>query len=164
MLGGLSTGQLGAYVAAQLVGGGLGCVVANLMFSQPPVAWSATHRGGGGVRRAEVIATLGLLPVVLGVVRSGRTTAVAPAVGAYIGSAHFFTSSTSFANPAVTAGRTLTDTLTGIAPSDAPAFAACQALGGLAGVALVRALHPDVATVAPAVVVPTLSEQESSDG
>ena len=158
--GGLPRRALLAYVPAQVAGGCLGAVLANVMFGEPAVALSRHARGGAGVLLAEAVATAGLLLVVFGVVRSGRT-AVAPfAVAAYIAGAYFFTASTSFANPAVTVARALSDTFAGIAPRSVPAFVASQAVGALAGAALVRFLYPTVATVAGDVVVP--HEQEPS--
>ena len=142
--GGLPWRSVGTYVAAQVAGACGGAVLANLMFGELAVALSRHTRGGGGILLAEAVATAGLLLVVFGVVRSGRA-AVAPfAVAAYIAGAYFFTSSTSFANPAVTIGRTLSDTFAGIAPRSAPAFVAAQAIGALAGAGLVRLLYPTV--------------------
>jgi arsenate reductase len=151
-LGGLRRRDLLAYVPAQAAGGCGGAVLANLMFGEPAVSLSQHVRGGGGTLLAEGVATFGLLLVVFGVVRSGRA-AVAPfAVAAYIAGAYFFTSSTSFANPAVTLGRTLSDTFAGISPRSVPAFLLAQAAGTVAAVGLVRVLYPDVD--AGAVVVP----------
>ena len=156
--GGLTTRETISYIASQFVGGCVGSAVANVMFSEPLVSASEKVRSGSGLWTAEVVATLGLLLVVFGVVRSGRSAAAPFAIGAYIGSAYFFTSSTSFANPAVTAARTLTDTFAGIAPSSAPAFVACQVVGLVIGVALIAALYPDARAAADAVVVPMQSE------
>ncbi|MGH8886385.1 MAG: aquaporin [Egibacteraceae bacterium] len=158
LFGGLTTRELAVYVTAQTAGGVFGCVVANLMFELPPVAWSRTARSSGGLWLAEGVATIGLLLVIFGIVRSGRAGAVAAAVGAYIGAAYWFTSSTSFANPAVTVARMFTDTFAGIAPGSVLGFVACQLAGGLLGVGLVRLLYPDVATVAADVVIPTVEE------
>ena len=152
--GGLSNTEAGVYVASQLAGAVTGAVVANLMFSLPAVELSTRHRSGGGLWLAEVVATLGLLLVVFGVVRSGRTSAAPFAVGAYIGGAYFFTSSTSFANPAVTAARTLSNTFAGIAWESAPAFVVAQLGGATLAVLMITALYPRVADVAAAVVVP----------
>jgi arsenate reductase len=107
----------------------------------------------------EVVATIGLLMVIFGVVRSGRSSATPFAVGAYIGAAYFFTSSTSFANPAVTIGRAFTDTFAGIEPSSVPAFVAFQLIGGALAVALVRTLYPDTSDVADDVVIPHLEDR-----
>ena len=152
MLGGLTSRELSAFIPAQIVGGCLGCIVANLMFDLAAVSWSTHTRSSGGLWLGEVVATFGLLIVILGVARTGRS-AVAPfAVGGYIAAAYWFTSSTSFANPAVTIARTLSDTFAGIRPSSVPAFIVAQLIGGLAAVSLARFLHPDLP--ADAVVVP----------
>jgi arsenate reductase len=140
--GRLTNRELAVYISAQITGGVVGVVVANLMYSEPAVEWSTLSRDGGGVWLAEVVATLGLLLVIFGVVRSGRANGVAFAVGAYIGAAYFFTSSTSFANPAVTIARTMTNTFTGISPSSAPAFVVCEIAGGLLAIGLIGALYP----------------------
>jgi glycerol uptake facilitator-like aquaporin len=140
-LGLLTWAQAGALVAAQLLGGVAGAVVANLMFDLTAVNVAGTVRGGGGRWLGEVVATLGLVVVVFGTVRSGRTSAVAYAVGGYITAAYWFTSSTSFANPAVTVARMFSDTFAGIAPASVPMFLAMQMVGGGAGWALVRLLY-----------------------
>ncbi len=152
LLGGLTSVEAGAYAAAQVAGGCAGAIVANVMFELDPVTWSTHERSAGGLWLGEVVATFGLLLVILGVVRSGRADAAPYAVGGYIAAAYWFTSSTSFANPAVTVARTLTDTFTGIAPSSVPPFVVAQLVGGLAAVALARFLHPGVP--APDIVVP----------
>ncbi len=123
-------------VGAQVVGGVLGTMLANLMFDLEAVTLSTRERSGSGSWLAEVVATLGLVLVVFGSLRSGGRT-VAFAVGGYITAAYWFTSSTSFANPAVTAARTLTDTFAGIAPSSAPAFVLMQLVGGALALGLV---------------------------
>jgi arsenate reductase len=144
-LGGLSTVEAGAYIAAQVAGGVIGTMVANLMYSLPAVEVSTHVRSGGGLWLGEVVATFGLLLVVLGLVRSGRASAVPFAVGAYIGGAYFFTSSTSFANPAVTVARALTDTFAGIAWRSVPALVVAEVVGAALAVLAVRALYPQVA-------------------
>ena len=146
--GGLSSRDVVGYIPSQLVGGTVGAVVANVMFSSPALQLSDKVRAGGGLWTAEVVATVGLLLVIFGVVRSGRSSAAPVAVGAYIGAAYFFTSSTSFANPAVTFGRTFSDSFAGIAPSSAPAFVACQLLGMAVAVGLITVLHPEAQRVA----------------
>ncbi len=123
-------------VGAQVVGGVLGTMLANLMFDLEAVTLSTRERSGSGSWLAEVVATLGLVLVVFGSLRSGGRT-VAFAVGGYITAAYWFTSSTSFANPAVTVARTLTDTFAGIAPSSAPAFVVMQLVGGALALVLV---------------------------
>jgi glycerol uptake facilitator-like aquaporin len=154
VFGGVDSRTAGTYVAAQFAGGVVGVAVANLMFDRSAFEWSTKVRSGDGLWLAETVATLGLLLVVFGVVRAGRVSVAPFAVGAYIAGAYFFTSSTSFANPAVTAARTLTDTFAGIDPTSAPAFVAAQLVGaGLAAV-VVKVLYPDVAAVADDVVVP----------
>ena len=140
----VDTSTAAALVAAQMLGGCLGAVVANLMFGLDPVSLATTERGGGGVLLAEVVATFGLLLIIFGTLRSGRTERVAFAVGAYISAAYFFTSSTSFANPAVTVARMLSDTFAGIAPSSVLPFVAMQVLGGTLAAGAVLALYPTV--------------------
>ncbi|SFT52861.1 aquaporin [Arthrobacter sp. ov118] len=144
-LGLVDTRTVLGLVVAQVLGGLTGSVLANLMFGLAPVAASSQERAGAGIWLGEVVATVGLLLVVFGAVRSGRADRVAVAVGGYITAAYWFTSSTSFANPAVTIARTITDTFAGIAPSSAPAFILAQLLGGAAGYFLVRFLYPTAA-------------------
>lgn len=158
LLGGISTGRALAYAAAQVIGGCAGTVVANLMFDLSAVEWSRHLRSGSGLWLGEVVATFGLVTVILGVVRSGRTSAAPFAVGGYIGAAYWFTSSTSFANPAVTIARTLTDTFAGIKPSSAPMFIGAQVAGGLAAVAIALFLHPGLPEIADDVVIPQQAE------
>ena len=152
ILGGMSTSDAGVYVAAQVAGGCLGAIVANLMFDLPAVNVSAHVRSSGALWFSEGVATFGLLLVILGLVRAGRTSMAAFAVGAYIAAAYWFTSSTSFANPAVTIARTLSNTFAGIAPESVPAFVVFQIAGALAAVALMKWWHPNLS--AEDVVVP----------
>jgi len=140
---GLPARDLLAYVAAQVLGGCLGAMLANAMYGLPAVELSRHARGGTGVLLAEVVATAGLLLVVLGTVRSGRAAMAPFAVAAYIAGAYFFTSSTSFANPAVTLGRMLSDTFAGIAPSSVAAFVLAEVAGLVVGIAGVRVLYPE---------------------
>jgi glycerol uptake facilitator-like aquaporin len=149
--GAISTGDTGLYVAAQVLGGCLGAIVANLMFDLPAIELSTKDRSSGALWLSEVVATAGLLLVIHGCVRSGRANVVAVAVGVWIGGAYFFTSSTSFANPAVTIARILSDTFSGIAPSSAPMFIVMQLAGGAVAYALIRCLYPpdNVADPAP---------------
>lgn len=154
LLGGISSRWAAGYMAAQVAGGCAGTVMANLMFDLSAVDWSTQSRWGGGLWLGEVVATFGLVTVILGVVRSGRASAAPFAVGTYIGAAYWFTSSTSFANPAVTVARTLTDTFAGIRPSSAPVFVAAQIVGGLLAVGLALFLHPMLPEVAGQVVLP----------
>jgi arsenate reductase len=129
-------------LAAQVLGGCVGTIVANLMFDLAWVDLSTKTRSGGHLWLAEVVATLGLLLVIFSLVRTARHSAIPYVVGAYIGGAYYFTSSTSFANPAVTVARTISDTFAGIEPSSAPMFIAMQAVGVGVAVVLVRVLFP----------------------
>ncbi len=142
--GGLSWKGAATYIPAQVAGCIAGAVLANGMFELAAVSISETHRASGGHLLAEVVATVGLLLVIFSLIRSGRASTAPAAVGAYIGAAYWFTSSTSFANPAITVGRMFSDTFAGIAPASAPAFVAMQLLGLAAAIALIRALYPDV--------------------
>ncbi len=130
------------HVAAQVAGGCAGAVVANLMFELPAIELSTHDRATGATFLAEVVATFGLVLVIRGVVHSGRAGAVPIAVASYIGAAYWFTSSTSFANPAVTVARMLSDSFAGIAPTSVPAFVAAQLLGGGLALAASRILFP----------------------
>lgn len=142
------------YLPAQLLGGIAGALLANAMFDVGP-AIASTERAAVGTLLAEVVATAGLVLVVLGLTRTGRSIpVVATAVGAYIGAAYWFTSSTSFANPAVTVGRIFSDTFAGIAPLSALAFVAAQLVGGAVGVALAAFLFPRPVSADADVVVP----------
>jgi glycerol uptake facilitator-like aquaporin len=132
-------------VAAQLAGGVVGTLLANLMFDLPAVTVATQARDGFHLLLAEGVATTGLVLVVFGTLGSGRVDRVAVAVGGYIAAAYWFTSSTSFANPAVTLARTLSDTFAGIAPSSVPGFLAAQVVGGGLGLLLVRVLFPAAA-------------------
>ena len=140
--GTLSTRDSIGYIAAQIVGGCLGAIVANLMFELPAVEWSTKERSSGALWLSEVVATVGLLLVIHGCVRGGRASVVAFAVGVWIGGAYFFTSSTSFANPAVTIARTMSDTFAGIKPSSAPMFIVMQLIGAAIAFVLIRFLYP----------------------
>ncbi|MBO0771349.1 MAG: aquaporin family protein [Actinobacteria bacterium] len=140
--GGLRWRDAAAYLPAQVAGCIAGAVAANLMFARAAVSVSAKGRASGPHFLSEVIATAGLILVIFALVRSGRVRSAPAAVGAYIGAAYFFTSSTSFANPAITVGRMFSDTFAGIAPASAPLFIAAQVAGGGAAVGLVRALYP----------------------
>jgi arsenate reductase len=152
--GGITTRDLVAYVPAQLAGAVTGCVLANLMFELGAVDWSTKARSGSGLWLGEVVATVGLLLVIFGIVRSGRTSVAPFAVGAYIGAAYWFTSSTSFANPAVTVGRMFSDTFAGIAPASAPAFVAFQSIGAVLAIGLILVLYPRLTEMRPEVIVP----------
>jgi glycerol uptake facilitator-like aquaporin len=147
LLGRITTTEAALSVTAQVAGGVVGCVLANLMFELDAVRLSTHHRSGGGALLAEVVATAGLVMVVIGSLRSQRAETVAYAVGAYITAAYWFTSSTSFANPAVTAARMFSDSFAGIAPASVPAFVLMQLIGGGVGLALVLLLHPTSTSV-----------------
>ena len=146
----VTTVEAAALIAAQLVGAICGAVVANLMFDLDAVSFSAHDRTGGGLWLGEVVATFGLVLLVFGSLRSGRPDRVAYTVGGYIAAAYWFTSSTSFANPAVTVARMFSDTFAGIAPSSVPAFVGAQLVGGAIGLGLIRVLYPTL--VSPGVV------------
>ena len=141
-LGGISWRHALAYLPAQVLGCIGGAILANLMFSEPAATWSTKHRASGAHWLAEVIATIGLLLVIFSLARTGRSASAPAAVGAYIGAAYFFTSSTSFANPAITVGRMFSNTFAGIQPGSAPGFIAAQIVGGGLAVVLVRTLFP----------------------
>ena len=145
LFGTITTGDAVAYTAAQVVGGCVGAVIANVMFELPAFEVSTHVRSSGALWFSEIVATIGLLLVIHGCVRSGRGDIVA--VGVWIGGAYWFTSSTSFANPAVTVARTLSNSFAGIAPSSAPMFIAMQVIGALAAVVLIRFIYPARLTV-----------------
>jgi glycerol uptake facilitator-like aquaporin len=147
-LGAVSSADAFTLIVAQLAGGIVGAIVANVMFDLSAVNLSHHHRGGGGVLLAEVVATLGLLVVIFGTARTGRSDRVAVAVGGYILAAYWFTSSTSFANPAVTVSRMFSDSFAGIAPASVAMFVLMQLLGGVIGYAVIRALYPTAPTAA----------------
>jgi len=135
-------GIAGATVVSQVAGAIGGSALADTMFGAPVLQASTHHRGGIPLLVGEVVATAGLLLVIVALARTDRMQHVAWAVGAWIGAAYWFTSSTSFANPAVTIGRSLTDTYAGIAPVSIPAFIAAQIVGGAIGAALAVVLYP----------------------
>jgi len=142
--GGLRWREAAAYLPAQVAGCIAGAVVANLMFALPAVTISAKHRASAAHFLSEVIATLGLLLVIFALARSGRARSAPAAVGAYIGAAYWFTSSTSFANPAITIGRMFSNTFAGIAPSSVLPFIAAQILGGVVAVGVIKVLYPAI--------------------
>ena len=142
--GGLKWRDALAYIPAQIAGCAIGAIAANAMFAKAAVSVSTHHRASPAHLLAEVIATLGLLLVIFALARTRRGGSAPAAVGAYIGAAYFFTSSTSFANPAISIGRMLSDTFAGIAPASVPAYVVAQLVGGVVAIALLRALYPDV--------------------
>jgi glycerol uptake facilitator-like aquaporin len=153
--GGLSRREALAYIPAQVAGCITGAIAANAMFALAAVSISTHHRASPAHLLAEVIATLGLLLVIFSLARTGRASTAPAAVGAYIGAAYFFTSSTSFANPAITVGRMFSDTFAGVAPASVPGFVVAQLAGGLTALALIRTLYPDVTPAEAAdVIVP----------
>ena len=143
-----------AYAAVQVVGGVAGAWLANVMFDRRVFELATKERISTGHLVGEVVATAGLIALIFTLARTGRAGMSAAAVGAYIGAAYWFTSSTSFANPAVTVGRMFSDTFAGIAPGSAPGFIGAQIVGALIGLALIAVLYPDAPDTAGDVVVP----------
>jgi arsenate reductase len=153
--GGLSWRDAAAYLPAQVAGCTAGAVLANLMFALPAVSISAKDRATGAHFLSEVIATLGLLLVIFALARSGRGSSAPAAVGAYIGAAYWFASSTSFANPAITIGRMFSGTFAGIAPGSVLSFTGAQVIGGALAVAIVKVLYPAITPAdAASIIVP----------
>lgn len=142
--GGLRWRHALAYVPAQMAGCVTGAVVANTMFGLDAISISTHHRASGPHLFSEVVATLGLLLVIFSLARTRRATLAPAAVGAYIGAAYFFTSSTSFANPAIDVGRMFSDTFAGIAPASVPGFVVAQLVGGVVAILVIRVLYPDI--------------------
>jgi glycerol uptake facilitator-like aquaporin len=158
--GGLSWRDAAAYLPAQVAGCIAGAVLANLMFALPAVSISTKHRATPAHFLSEIVATLGLMLVIFALARSGRSRAAPAAVGAYIGAAYFFTSSTSFANPAITIGRMFSDTFAGIAPSSAPSFIGAQIIGGALAWVVIRVLYPSITPAQAAdIVIPHRQDQ-----
>jgi glycerol uptake facilitator-like aquaporin len=151
--GGLSWRDAAAYLPAQMAGCVGGAVAANLMFALPAASISAKHRATPAHFLSEIIATLGLIVVIFALARSGRSRSAPAAVGAYIGAAYFFTSSTSFANPAIAVGRMFSDTFAGIAPTSVPAFAAAEIIGGALAAVVIKALYPRLTQAEAAQIV-----------
>jgi len=142
--GGLKWRDAAAYAPFQTAGCIGGAILANVMFSRAAISISTKHRASGAHWVSEVVATLGLILVIFALARSGRSHLAPAAVGVYIGAAYFFTSSTSFANPAITVGRMFSNTFAGIAPSSVPSFISAQIVGGLLALGLVRGLYPGI--------------------
>ncbi len=140
--GGLSWRDAAAYLPVQVAGCIGGAVLANLMFAQAAVSISTKHRATPAHFLSEIVATLGLIVVIFALARSGRSRSAPAAVGAYIGAAYFFTSSTSFANPAIAVGRMFSDSFAGIAPTSVPPFIAAEIIGGALAVLVIKALYP----------------------
>ncbi|MGQ0845512.1 MAG: aquaporin [Sporichthyaceae bacterium] len=158
---GLAGRDVGVYALAQTAGAIAGAILANAMFDLAAVDFSGKDRSDGNLLLGEVVATAGLVFLIFSLVRSGRASFAPAAVGAYIGAAYWFTSSTSFANPAVTVGRAFSDTFAGIEPGSVPGFVVAQIVGGLLGLGLLVALYPHPETGAGNAVVPHLDD--SSD-
>lgn len=152
--GALTAPAAASYVVAQVVGGVAGAVLADLMFQVPLGELSGRDRSGAHLWLGEVVATAGLIALIVGLARTGRPSLAAPAVGGYIGAAYWFTSSTSFANPAVTVGRMFSDSFAGIAPGSVPGFVVAQVAGGLIGLGVVVYLFPHAEDAADDLVVP----------
>jgi len=150
--GGISRRDALAYMPVQVLGCILGAVTANAMFALSAISISTHHRASPAHFLSEIIATLGLMLVIFALARTRRATAIPAAVGAYIGAAYFFTSSTSFANPAITIGRMFSNTFAGIAPASVPAFIIAQAVGGVVAVVTIRTLYPDITPAEAATV------------
>lgn len=151
---GLTRRELAAYVPAQIVGAVAGAVLANLMYDKAAVSWSSTDRSSGHLWLGEVVATAGLVVLIFALARSGRGSVAPAAVGAYVGSAYWFTSSTSFANPAVSIGRAFSDTFAGIAPASLPGFIVAQIFGAIVGAGVLAVLYPDAGRAADDIVTP----------
>jgi glycerol uptake facilitator-like aquaporin len=142
--GGLRWRYALAYIPAQVLGCVGGAIAANAMFALPAISISTHHRASPSHLFAEAIATLGLLLVIFSLARTRRGNLAPAAVGAYIGAAYFFTSSTSFANPAIDVGRMFSDTFAGIAPASVPSFVVFQLVGGALAIGVIRVLYPDI--------------------
>ncbi|GAA3422280.1 MIP/aquaporin family protein [Streptosporangium vulgare] len=158
----LTASDVGVYLVSQTAGAIGGAILANAMFDKPAVAWSAHDRSSGHLLLGEVVATAGLALVVFLLTRAGNAHVAPVAVASYIGAAYWFTSSTSFANPAVTIGRAFSDTFAGIAPSSVPGFIAAQLVGGVIGLVLVVGLYgrkPKVVATGRADAEPLLADR-----
>jgi glycerol uptake facilitator-like aquaporin len=160
--GGLRWRHAFAYIPAQIAGCISGAVAANLMFSLTAISISTHHRATGAHLFSEVIATLGLLLVIFSLARTRRGNLAPAAVGAYIGGAYFFTSSTSFANPAIDIGRMFSNTFAGIAPASVPSFIVFQLVGGVVAITVIRTLYPDITSDEAAEIM--LPHHGSADG
>jgi arsenate reductase len=154
-----------AYVPAQIGGCIAGAIIANGMFALAAISISTKHRASPAHVFAEVIATLGLILVIFSLARTKRLASAPAAVGVYIGAAYFFTSSTSFANPAISIGRMFSNTFAGIAPASVPGFLLGELVGCALAILAVRTLYPDVTPVeASTIVVPQVEEHTAPDG
>ncbi|MCX5555990.1 MIP/aquaporin family protein [Streptomyces sp. NBC_00038] len=151
---GLTVRDVAVYVPAQIAGAISGAMLANAMFAEPLVKWSAHDRSAGHLWLGEMVATAGLILLIFGLARTDRVTFTPVAVASYIGAAYWFTSSTSFANPAVTIGRAFSDTFAGIAPHSVTPFIAAQLIGAVVGLGLMVAVFGQPAPAETDVVVP----------
>ena len=152
--GGVTRRQVLAYLPAQLAGGIVGAVLANVMYGLHPITISTHHRSGGGLWLSEALATFGLIVLIFALVRAGRTAMAPIAVGAYITAAYWWSSSTSFANPMIDVARMLSNTFAGIAPASVPMFVVMQSLGAAAAIVAIVVLYPHMAASAEDVVLP----------
>ena len=157
--GGIAWRDVLAYIPAQVAGCVLGAITANGMFALAAVSVSTHHRASGAHLFSEAIATAGLLLLIFSLARSKRLGTAPAAVGAYIGAAYFFTSSASFANPAISVGRMFSDTFAGIAPASVPTFVLAQLVGGACAILAIRVLYPDVTPGEAAELVVPHNEQ-----
>jgi arsenate reductase len=163
--GGLRWRYAAAYSAVQVCGCIAGAVAANAMFALSAISISTMDRASSAHFLAEVIATVGLLLVIFSLARTRRGASAPAAVGAYIGAAYFFTSSTSFANPAITIGRMFSDTFAGIAPASAPVFILAQLIGGVVAIGAIRTLYPHMTpSEAAEIMVPHQGDGSTSSG
>jgi glycerol uptake facilitator-like aquaporin len=161
--GGLRWREALAYIPAQMAGCIAGAITANAMFALAAISISDKHRASEAHLLAEVIATLGLILVIFSLARTRRGSMAPAAVGAYIGAAYFFTSSTSFANPAIDVGRIFSDTFAGIAPASVPAFVVAQLIGGALAIGVLRVLYPDITPDQAAEVMVPHAEGQPAD-
>ncbi|MCW2884725.1 MAG: hypothetical protein QOE54_2121 [Streptosporangiaceae bacterium] len=159
---GLSLSEVAAYTGAQVTGAIAGAVLANAMFGKALVSWSQKDRSAPHLWLGELVATAGLIMVIFALVRNGRASVIPAAVASYIGAAYWFTSSTSFANPAVAIGRAFSNSFAGIAPASLPGFIAAQLIGGVIGMLLISALYPS--NTAEAAGMPSLEEADAATG
>jgi glycerol uptake facilitator-like aquaporin len=163
--GGMRWREALAYIPAQVTGCVLGAIVANGMFALGAISISTHHRASGAHLFSEAIATGGLLLVIFSLARTRRASVAPAAVGAYIGAAYFFTSSASFANPAISIGRMFSNTFAGIAPASVPGFILAQAVGGICAILVLRALYPDVTPAEAAeAIMPHEQQLQTAEG
>jgi arsenate reductase len=160
--GGLRGTQVASYIAAQTTGAIAGAILADAMFAKPLVSWSQHHRSAPHLWLGEAVATGGLLLLIVSLARNGKNDQTPWAVGAYIGAGYFFTSSTSFANPAVSVARAFTNSFAGIAPISVPGFIGAELVGAGIGLGLIVVLYPSASEFADDVVVPHPAAEDPS--